>query len=207
MAEELGRIEKPEAADFKKGRRLYFVPLIYCEKEAPEEYVEKFNRYWSQVEDQIGALERKLGRISRIYHELISEGGDEGVRGIKTLNERSYQVTENRLAKGACLEAVEEGGLLSEFMDWSRCLVVGLENESVFTKVYRNYTAAAKRRGRHIAKRIDETLDGDEVGVFFMREGYQVRFKSDIQVFYVSPPALDEIKRWFRQHGDEPPRE
>ena len=29
MAEELGRINKPEAEQFKKGRRLFLVPLVF----------------------------------------------------------------------------------------------------------------------------------------------------------------------------------
>ena len=35
----------------------------------------------------------------------------------------------------------------------------------------------------------------------FIREGHQVQFPSDIQVFYVAPPALDEIKRWLRDRA------
>jgi hypothetical protein len=34
-----------------------------------------------------------------------------------------------------------------------------------------------------------------------MREGHQVQFPSDIQVFYVAPPSLDEIKRWLKEKG------
>ena len=29
MSEELGKIEKPLAEDFKAGRKLYFVPLVF----------------------------------------------------------------------------------------------------------------------------------------------------------------------------------
>ena len=207
MSEELGKIEKPEAEEFKKGRKLYFVPLIYCGKESPADYVEKFNKYWNQVEDQISSLELKLGRVDKIYHELVSVGGDEGVKTIKDLNDKSYQVIENRLVKGAGLEAMEEAELLSEFMDWSRCLVVGLQSEKVFARVYKYYTVASKKRNKHIAKQIGETLKSDEVGILFIREGHKIQFHSDIRVFHVAPPALDEIKRWFRQREAEPPQE
>ncbi len=54
MSEELGQVEKPSVEEFKEGRRLYFVPLIYCGKESSDEYLDKFNRYWNQVEDQVG---------------------------------------------------------------------------------------------------------------------------------------------------------
>ncbi|UCC91087.1 MAG: hypothetical protein JSW24_02805 [Dehalococcoidia bacterium] len=207
MSQELGKIEKPQAEEFKKGRKLYFVPLIYCEKEPQAEYLEKFNKYWNQVENQVSSLELKLGKIDKIYHELISVGGEDGVKVIKALNDRSYQIVENRVDKGTQLEATEEAELLTEFMDWSRCLVIGLQNQKVFTKVYEYYTEASKKRNEHIAKHIDETLKADEVGILFMREGHQIQFPSDIKVFYVTPPALDEIKRWLRDQGAKSQKE
>jgi len=199
MSEELGKIEKPLAQEFKRGRKLYFVPLIYSGKESPARYLEKFNRYWNQIETQMSNLELKLGRIDKIYHELIPVGGDDGFKVIEGLNNKSYQIVKNRLEKGAQLEAMEKGELLTEFVDWSKCLMVGLQNQKVFTKVYESYIEASQKRNEHIAKQIDETLKEDETGVLFMREGHQVQFPSDIQVFYVAPPALDEVKRWLRE--------
>ena len=197
MSEELGKIERPQAEEFKRGRKLYFIPLIYCGKEPQAEYLEKFNKYWNQVETQMSDLELKLGQVNKIYHELIPVGSDEGIKVIKELNDKSYQIIKNRLDKGAQLEATEEDDLLTEFMDWSKCLV-GLQNPKVFTKVYEFYTEASKNRNEYIARQIDETLETDETGILFMREGHQVQFPSDIQVFYIAPPALDEIKRWLR---------
>ena len=198
MSEELGKIEKPLAEQFKAKRKLYFVPLIYCGKEPSSEYLEKFDKYWNQVENQMNNLELKLGKVDKIYHELIPVGGDDGFKVIKELNDKSYQIIKNRLEKNAQLEAIEESELLTEFMDWSRCLAVGLQNQKVFTKIYECYTEVSKKRNEHIAKQIDETLKEDETGVLFMREEHQVQFPSDMQVFYVAPPALDEVKRWLR---------
>ncbi len=203
MSEKLGKIEKPAAEDFKSGRKLYFVPLIYCGKEPQAEYLEKFNKYWNQVENQVNSLEMKLGKVDRIYHELIPVGGEDGVKVIQELNDKSYQTVKNRLDKGAQLEVTEESGLLTEFMDWSRCLFIGLQNQKVLTRVYEFYTEASKKRDEYIAKQIDETLKADEIGVLFMRESHQIQFPSDIQVVYVAPPTLDEIKRWLREHKAE----
>lgn len=194
----LGKIEKPLAEGFKTGRKLYFIPLIYSVEGAEADYLGKFNEYWNQVENQVGNLELKLGKVDKVYHELILVGGDDGVKAIKDLNSKSYQIVKNRLDKGARLQPVEQSELLTEFMDWSKCLVMGLQNQKVFTRVYEFYTEANKKRNEHIAKQIDETLSANETGVLFMREGHQVQFPSDIQVFYIAPPALDEIKRWFR---------
>jgi hypothetical protein len=208
MAEELGKIEKPPVAEFRKGRKLYFVPLIYCGEEAPAEYLGKFKSYWEQVEKQIKELESKLGKVNRIYHELIPAGGEDGSKAIKELNERSHNVIQTCLDKGAQLEAVEEGDLLTEFMDWSRCLVTGFQNQKVLAKVYEFYLEVSKKRNEYIASKIDETLKTDEIGILLMRENHQVQFPPDIQVFYIAPPALDELKRWLRERetkSEEPP--
>lgn len=199
MAEELGKIEKPPVEEFKKGRKLYFVPLIYRSEQPPEEYLEKFNRYWEQVKKQITELELKLGKVNKIYHELITASGEDGSKVIKELNDKSHEIIQTCLDSGAQLEAVEEGDLLTEFMDWSRCLIVGLQNQKVLTKVYESYTEVSKKRNEYIAVKIDETLQADEIGILLMRENHQVQFPSDIQIFYVAPPALDEIKRWLRE--------
>ena len=207
MSKKLGKIEKPPAEEFKKGRKLYFIPLIYCGKEAQAEYREKFNKYWNQVETQMTDLELKLGRINKIYHELIPVGGDDGIKVIEELNEKSCQIIKNRIDKGAQLEATEESELLTEFMDWSKCLAAGLQNQRVFVKVYESYTEASKKRNEHITTKIAETLKADEAGILFMREGHQVQFPSDIQIFYVAPPALDEIKRWLRDRQAKSPED
>lgn len=200
MSEQLGKIEKPPSDEFKRGRKLYFIPLIYSGKEPPAEYLERFNKYWSQVEKQLSDLELKLGRVSKIYHEFIPASGEDGIGAIKNLSEKSYQIIKKQIDTGAKLEATEESELLTEFMDWSKCLMAGLQNQKVFLKVHEFYIEASKKRNGYITKHIDETLKTDETGALFFREGHQIQFPSDIQVIYVSPPALDEINRWIRDH-------
>ena len=197
-SQELGKIEKLPVEDFGEGRKLYFAPLVFCGKEAPIEYVVKYDAYWQQVEEQVGSLELKLGEVKKIFHELVPVGGDEGVKIIKELNDKSCEVVKKRLDNDAQLEVIEDNDLLTEIMDWSRCLVTGLQNPKVVEKVYQSYTEVSNRRNEYIARKIGETLKPEEIGLLFMREGHQVQFPSDIQVFYVAPPALDDIKRWLR---------
>ena len=78
--------------------------------------------------------------------------------------------------------------------------MIGLESQKVVSKVYESYTEAGKQRNESIARKIDETLKENEIGIALMRENHHVQFPSDIQVFYVAPPALDEIKRWLREY-------
>jgi len=138
---------------------------------------------------------------------LVPASGEEGCRAVKELNEESHGLILAAMEKGACLEAVEETEILTEFMDWNRCLLLGLQNAKVITQVYDAYIESGKKRNEYISRKIDEALDNDEIGILFMRENHQVQVPSDIQVFYVAPPALDEIKRWVRQHEAEASKE
>ena len=198
MAEELGKIEKPPAEDFKKGRKLYFIPLIYRVEDSPVEYQQLSLKYWEQVERQIKELEEKLGSIQRIFHELIPAAGEAAIQAIEEISDISSRIIKDCIQKGAQLEPVEDSDTLTEFMDWSKCLVVGLQNPNVINKVYESYLAAGNKRTEYITKKIDETLKEDEIGILIMQENHQIQFPSDIQIFYVAPPALDEINRWLR---------
>ena len=94
--------------------------------------------------------------------------------------------------------AAESVELLSEYMDWNRCLSARLTNQKVMTKVYEFFDTASKGREEWIGKGIDFTLKENEFGLLFMRENNKLQFPQDIEVFYVAPPSLDEIRRYVR---------
>mgnify|MGYP007026272884 FL=1 len=54
-----------------------------------------------------------------------------------------------------------------------------------------------QQRFEKIGERIGDTLQEGESAALFIREDHRVQFPSDIQVFYVAPPALDALKRWM----------
>ncbi len=198
MAEELGKIEKPLAETFKQGRKLFFVPLLAGGESLPDDYRQKLEKYWKQVAEQVRDLSLKLGNVTRIYHELIGDAGEDGLKLVREMNAPGFPVIESCQKSGAVLEAIEDADTLSEFMDWSRCLYVGLQNPRVLEQVYKAYAEASKKRTEAIARKLDESLKTDEIGILIMSENHHVQFPKDIQVFYVAPPALDEIKRWIR---------
>jgi hypothetical protein len=84
-------------------------------------------------------------------------------------------------------------------MDWSRCLSLGIQNKKVFSTIYQNYTDSNNKRNEAYSQKIDNLVKGDESCVVIMGEGHHVKFPADMQVFYIAPPALDEIKRWIRE--------
>ena len=198
MAPELGKINKPEASSFRHSRKLFLVPLIYSSKEAPTEYIEKYEIYWQQVSEHIDNLETKLGKISRVYHESITVDDESSLLIMEKLNPKSSQIAKSKTTKGAKLEVIEDRELAEECMDWERCLLVGLLSEAAIKKVSEFYVEAARKRYEHMSKRIDKTLQADEIAVLLIREGSIIRFPKDVEVFSVAPPALDEIHRWLR---------
>jgi hypothetical protein len=201
MAQGLGKISKPEADSFKRGRRLLLVPLIYLYKDAPSEYTGKCELYWKQVAEHIVNLEAKIGTVSRVYHESISLGGDDGLKIMEGLNQKSCQIAKQKCQDGAKLEVIEDKELAEECMDWERCLFIGFLSDKVARKVSEFYIEASRKRYEHISKSIDETLKADEVAILFVREEHLVQFPQDVEVFSVAPPALDEIHRWLRDRS------
>jgi hypothetical protein len=203
MAKKLAKIEKPPVEKYGKGRRLLFVPLLFSPPEPEDAFVEKARKYWDEVEVHVTNLELKLGSVNKVFHELVPVGGEEGGKVIGELNSASYQIVRARLDKGAEVQPIEDIELLTEFMDWSRCLAVGLQNPKVLAKVYESYSKVRSKRNEDMAKKIDKTLKEEDIGILLMREGHQVQFPTDIEVFYVAPPGLDEIKRWIRAREEE----
>jgi len=102
------------------------------------------------------------------------------------------------------IEATELPELASECLDWERCILMGFYSRKAAELVAKFYQEAAKKRYEHIGNRINETLQSGEAAILFIREGHEVQFAKDIEVFSVAPPALNDIHRWLRDHsGDE----
>jgi hypothetical protein len=201
MPEQLGKIERLEVEHFKEGKKLYLVPLVYSGEEAPDEYKEKCSRYWQQVTEQLTNLASKIGRANRVYHESIFQSGEDGMKAMERLNPSSYQIAKTQCDNGAIFETIEERELFEEVMDWQRCLMLGFISDRVASKVSEFYVEAAKKRNEFMAKKISETLKDDEAGLLFIREEHSVQFSSDLEVFSIFPPALDEIHRWLRDQA------
>jgi len=197
MAKKLGKVKKPSAKKFEKGRKLIFLPLIFSPEEPVPEFTKMLDEYWQQAQEQIKKLEGSLAKVSKIYHELISDKDEEGIKAIEEMDAGSKSIVMGCIDRGAEFYPAEERSLLSEFIDWSQCLSVGLMSRRALELVENFYNEVQEKRRDNIARVIDETLKGDEVGMLVMREGCDVQFPSDIQVFYIAPPKLDEVKKWF----------
>jgi len=204
MSEELGKIEKPTVGEYKAGRKLYFIPLIFTPPKPDDEFVKIADKYWQEVQTQLTDLETKLGFATKIYHELVPVAGEKGINVIEELSKGSHQIVKSRLERqGVELQLIEDGELLAEFMDWSKCLMVHLETQKVADMIYEFYTQSQQRRNKYIKQQIEETLKENETGILLMQEGHQLQFSQGVDVFYIAPPSLDEIRRWIRTHISE----
>lgn len=210
MAQELGRIEKPEAEGFKPERKIYLVPLIFAPAEPPADFAELLARYWATADEQVVRLEGRIGEVKHVYMEMVDKGGEEGLRLAEQISAGASGLARVRMERGATFEALEDSETLAEAMDWERCLFVGLTSRRASEYVANAYQEASKKRYELMAKRFDETLKQGEAGLAFLNERHRVQFPEDIRVFFVAPPALDQVHRWLRDHreraaaGDEP---
>ena len=199
MPEQLGKIQKPIVEKYREKRKIFLLPLFYKGTAAPDDYVRIYENYWSEAEEHLEMLTERLGEVDRIYHESISSGGQEGMQIMEALNAESYEIASREFANGAELEVFEDWELLEETMDWERCILMGLISRKVREIVSKMYMESSKKRYACLSKAIDGTLKAREVGLLFARGNNNIPFPSDIEVFTVSPPALDDIYNWLRE--------
>lgn len=198
MAQELGRIQRPSAGQYNGRRKLLLVPLIYGPQADNPEAASVLQNYWDQMQTQVEALEGALGGLQHIYHESLTVGGDEGLEQLGAADQRSHGFIAGKTETGAVLEATEDMDVLLETLDLQRCMMIPLASANVGSRLQEWHSDANRQRYDHIANQIDSTLGENETGLLLISERHQVQFPSDVEVFYVSPPALDEYRRWFQ---------
>ena len=193
----LGQFPKPEADQYSGRRKLFLVPTFPVYLSGEDEGRGLLDRYWSEVRDNIHSLERSLGPVVRVYHESLFADGEEGMRLIEQLNPSGYSFISAMCQSTAELVVTEDRATVEEHFDWQRCLSIGLMSEAVQTAAVEGYRRTAQSRNEQVRERIDSTLAEGETGALFINEEHGVQFPTDVQVFYVAPPALDGLKRWL----------
>ena len=199
MSQELSRMERPSADRFSGKRKLLLVPLLYGPPTGSEEGSAILQRYWEQVQAQISDLESKLGGLRHVYHESLTSGGDEGLKQLEAMDQRSHGLVAAKCQAGAALEATEDREILLEALDLQRCLMVPLMTEKVTLALNEWMTERNRSRYEKIGSQIDETLGENEVGLLLINERHQVQFAEDIEVFFISPPAVADFRTWYQQ--------
>ena len=204
MATPITQMPKPDAGQYSGERKLFLVPSFMMPPAMPEEGQALLDGYWSEVRDHVASLSRSLGRVSRVYHELVYEGGDAGMEMIEQVNPRGGSFIKSLCQAGASLEGLEDRALLEESMDWQRCISIGLMSERVMQLAMDGFREASEGRTRRMIERIDETLGENEAGVLCVSEGHSLQFPPSLKVFYVAPRSMDALKRWIEEQMRAP---
>jgi len=202
MAQELGKIERPTAESYSGTRKIFLVPLVYSPTEPPPDYVGMLERYWAGARNQIRRLAERTSPVVRIYHEGIFDSGETALKMIEQINPRSHALIAEYVQASATVEALEDGDVFAESVDWQRCLMAGLMSRKVIDLALNGYRESTSKRYEMMAQHIDQTLKEGESAILLVQENHSIQFPKDIQVFYVAPPALDEIRRWLRDREE-----
>lgn len=197
MSQELGRISRPTSAQYEGRRKLLLVPLVYGPTREAPDGIEVLQSYWDQMQLQVESLQGTLGGLHRIYHESLCDSGEQGLEQLGKADQRSYEFVKAKCQAGAVLEATEDTDRLLETLDLQRCLLIPLGSEKVSTRLHEWFSESNRNRYQYIANQIDETLGENEVGLLLVSERHQIQFPGDIEVFFVSPPALGDFHRWL----------
>ena len=197
MAQELGRISRPSAAQYEGRRKLLLVPLVYGPPAEAPDGLAALQKYWDQMQLQVESLQASLGGLHHVYHESLCDSGEQALEQLEKTDQRSHQFVKAKCQAGALLEATEDAATLLEALDLQRCLLMPLASEKVLAKLHEWFSESNRSRYEHIASQIDTTLGENEVGLLLVSERHQIQFPADIEVFYVSPPALGDFRRWL----------
>jgi hypothetical protein len=195
---ELGQITKPNVEDFTGRRKLYCVANIYPIEDAPEDYKELVSKYWDEVAQQIDKIEA-AGKTGKIFCEIVSEQSEEAFGLLNRIHEKLLQIVRKKLDEGGTLIPLENPEILGPYTDWGNCLRVVFTKE-VFDKILEFYKEFSEKRFQHIMEVIDGNLLEAEAGLLIMKDEdrAKLQFPGDVEVFLITPPAYDDVVRWFR---------
>ena len=85
-AEEIGSIGKATAGDILTSRKIYLVTMVQPSPGAPDGFEQRYNDYWSAVEQQISKLETTAGTVNRIFAEGVIGRGDDAMLMVQQLS-------------------------------------------------------------------------------------------------------------------------
>lgn len=197
MPVELSQIPRPQAERFAGKRNLFLVPNYVMGPGTPADGQELITRYWSDVRDSIASLERSLGAVSKVYHELIAAPDEEGLQQVEMINPSACTLIRAMCQSTAALRPLEDAELVAEHTDWQRVLTMGPASQKVLGAALEGYESTLSDRYAAIAEWISNDLAEGETAALFIREDHRVQFPTELQVFYVAPPSLDALKRWL----------
>ncbi len=200
-AEEIGSIGKATAGDILASRKIYLVTMVQPSSGAPDGFEQRYNDYWSAVEQQISKLETTAGTVNRIFAEGVIGRGDDAMLMVQQSNPGAHSVVRQRVSAGAVFEEFEDTDLFGQVIDWGRCLQGGLINQTVADEIQTKYTEASEKRSKHLLKQLNEGILESEAGLLLSGDP-SIAIPSGVEKFLISPPELDALQRWVQQTNE-----
>jgi len=200
-AEEIGSIGKAAAGDILASRKIYLVTMVQPSPGAPDGFEQRYNDYWSAVEQQISNLETTAGTVNRIFAEGVIGRGDDAMLMVQQSNPGAHSVVRQRVSAGAVFEEFEDTDLFGQVIDWGRCLQGGLINQTVADEIQTKYTEASEKRSKHLLKQLNEGILESEAGLLLSGDP-SIAIPSGVEKFLISPPELDALQRWVQQTNE-----
>jgi DNA-binding ferritin-like protein (Dps family) len=205
MAEVGKVIDKPEASDYKKKKKIYFVRNLYLPKNATSEYKAIFDRYWHEVDEHLDKLE-VAGKITKVFCESLYISGKEAMKVIGSMNAKLESIVQKKIDAGAQLLPLENKEIFSVYMDWYNCLM-HVRTREVVDAIQKFLDDEIRKRFEYIKSVLGENIRDGEAGLLIMREEDRenLQLPDDVHVFVVSPPAYDDLLTFIsnRDSGKE----
>ena len=195
---EIGKIDKPDAAEYKNKKKIYFVRNLYLPKNATDKYKDIFYRYWDEVEEHLVKLEI-AGKISKIFCESIYMTGEESMKVLKAINERLEGIVKKKIEDGAELLPLEDKEIFRIYLDWYNCLAL-VRSPKVHETIHKFLDETISDRFNYIKSVLQENIADSEAGLLIMRDEDRefLEIPDDIEFFFVTPPAYDDLMQFIR---------
>ena len=86
----LGSTGKTDSRQFDGKRKLLLVPLLPVPPALDDDHADLLERHWESVENQINNLEKTLGTVSSIFHEMLYGEGEQVESLLQQISPRSF---------------------------------------------------------------------------------------------------------------------
>jgi len=178
-------------------RRLLYVPRMYSNiefkilaEELPPDFESKTHEFWAYVEEKLSVFK---GRIKRIYRDGNYRGGKVSISNLASTDPHNFSLIDKLIDDGASFEATENHILIEESESWLQILK-SRESNAVTLEMYQQ---TMDERNKHVANRIHETLEDDEIAVLFFEPSRRIKLRDDIKVIKVYRfNPIDYLRSW-----------
>ena len=207
-------------------RRLIWIPIIHTQADLGslsesvrrlytqmlgrgkwDQHHQAIAEIWRKTRETIEGLDLPFEKV-RLYQDGLPHCGREAeiVRDLAQAGSQNHQILLDLMAKGARLTGTESPQLLLEEYKLARQVLTALDSRQPGNSAQDQKEVSKvllDKRDRHIAERIDETLQPGETGLIFLGMLHSLTglLAADVQVTRVDPAANLAPKKTLQGKG------